>query len=449
MSKKSVKLAQPEDIKDLEGLEGVENIDATPKKATKKSKIKPPKNSRQAKRKKHIIIAVIVILALAAIGGTVAALYFLVWNKPKDETPAGEEAQPEPEAPKIYSKLTGLEIASESENSLPLYCMQVPNGADGPRPQTGLDEAGVVFEAIAEAGITRFAAVFQNPKSKALGPIRSLRSYYLDWDTPFDCAIVHAGGSDDAVAAVRSGGYHDLTESVVYMWRDYNSYWAPNNLMTSPALLEKFAKDDGYTSANPQTFPRLTPKEVEAVIHPSAEPPESSEAENADSAKCTNNDATDCISGPVITRITDINVNFGSVPTFNTVYKYDAETNTYKRSYASGEEHLVYNCANTDKTEPSPKQDCGIAKQLAPSAVAVMMVDERLDTDNYHHVIQTIGTGTAYVFQNGTVIKGTWKKSSKSAQIEFNDEAGNVVSFTPGQLWVAAVPNYGGSVKYF
>ncbi|MBQ9403200.1 DUF3048 domain-containing protein [Candidatus Saccharibacteria bacterium] len=435
MSKKSVKLAQPESIDDI------------PADTTKKSKIKPPKNSVQNKRKKRIIIAIVIILILATIGGTVTALYFLVWNKPKEEAPQ-EEPAPEPEAPKIYSKLTGLEIASEEENSMPLYCMQIPNGADGPRPQTGLNEAGVVFEAIAEAGITRFAAVFQNPTSKTLGPIRSLRLYYLDWDTPFDCAIVHAGGSYEAVAAASSGAYHDLSESAVYMWRDYNSYWAPNNLMTSPELLAKFARDDGYTSANPQTFPRLTPKEAEEKVESAraAANPEPSEDEQTN---CIGEgDNTNCATPAPVPLVTDIAVNFGSVPTFNTIYKYDAESNTYKRSYASGEEHLVYDCSSAEKSEPSPKQDCGIAKQIAPSAVAVMMVDERLDSDNYHHVIQTVGTGVAYVFQNGTAVKGTWKKTAKNAQIIFSDEQGNVISFTPGQLWIAALPNYGGSVKY-
>ena len=426
MSKKSVKLApQPEEISD----ESIKDI-----------KIKPPKNSKKSKRKKAIIITIIVILILAAIGGTVAALYFLVWNKPKDETSEQQpEKEKEPEKPKYYSKLTGLEIASEEENSNPLYCIQIPNGADGPRPQTGLDEAGVVFEAIAEAGITRFAAVFQNPKSKTIGPIRSLRSYYLDWDTPFDCAIVHAGGSADAVAAVRAGGYHDLTESAVYMWRDYGSYWAPNNLMTSPTLLAQFAKDDGYTVANPQTLPRLSSEEVVNQVAKTKAP----------EANCEGQEETNC-EKPVseLPFVPEIAVNFGSVPTFNTIYQYDMATNTYRRSYASGEEHLVYNCADAEGSEPSPKKDCGIAKQLAPSAVAVMMVDERLDSDNYHHVIQTIGTGTSYVFQNGTVIRGTWKKTSKDSQIIFADETGNVIAFTPGQLWIAAIPNYGGSVQY-
>ena len=411
------------------------------------NKIKPPLTEaevKRKKRKKRIIIAVIIILILAA-GAGVAAFFIL--NQPKNDDSAKSES-----SAKIYSKLSGLEIEKESDNSLPTYCVQMPNGTDGARPQIGLDQAPIVFEAIAEAGITRFAAVFQNPTSKVIGPIRSLRSYYLDWDTPFDCTIVHAGGSNEAIEELAAGKYRDLTESYDYMWRDESGYWAPNNLMTSPQLLEKFATANNYRTSDPKAFPRLTPDEVSNFVANNSVDADGNSTSggsdsNSNSNSNSNSDSTDKKSNSV-KLASNIEVNFGSNAAFNTIYKYDQKTNSYLRSYASGEEHLVYSCADADKTTPAPKSDCGIAKQIAPSAVAVMMVDEHLDTDNYHHVIQTVGTGIAYVFQNGTVTKGTWKKSSKSAQIEFKDASSNVISFTPGQLWIAAVPNSGGSVNY-
>ena len=401
-------------------------------------KIKPPKSAeeiKKQKRKKRAIIITVILAILLAAGATIA--YFIFFAKPTVEEEAPKEEVVE--TPKIYSKLSGLEIADESVNSMPTYCIQIPNGADGARPQTGLDEAAVVFEAIAEAGITRFAAVFQNPQSEAIGPIRSLRTYYLDWDTPFDCTIVHAGGSTEAAAALVSGNYTHLNESYTYMWRDTSSYWAPNNLMTSSTLLANFAADEGVHTASPAVFPRLAPAEVAKILKDNAVNNTSSTEDGTTESAAETADSA---------LVSEISVNFGSVSDFNTVYKYDAESNTYLRSYASGEEHLVYSCANVDKARPTPKSDCGLAKQVAPSAIAVMKVDEYLDTDGYHHVIKTIGTGTAYIFQNGTAVEGTWKKISKSAQIEFTDKAGNTISFTPGQLWIAAVPNSGGSVKY-
>jgi len=76
-----------------------------------------------------------------------------------------------------------------------------------------------------------------------------------------------------------------------------------------------------------------------------------------------------------------------------------------------------------------------------------MTVYETLASDNYHEAITTVGSGTAHIFQNGTVINGTWSKESKWEQIKFFDEAGNEVSLIPGQTWISAVPHYG-SVNY-
>lgn len=415
------------------------------KKSGKFDKAKAPKGLKVKKSKKKIVLAILIVIALLAAAGT--AVYFIFFHNKTEEQTAEEPPAPEP--PHYYSKLTGLEIAAEAENSLPTYCMQIPNGLDGARPQVGVDEAGVVFEAIAEAGITRFAAIFQNPKSAALGPIRSLRSYYLDWDTPFDCTIVHAGGSPGALADLRSGNYRDLSEDYSYEWRDNTTYWAPNNLMTSPSLLGQWATNTGYTTSSPITFPRLLPKEASEAVTTARKNAGLDQDENASANDCKDENGNEtCEAAPVTPLVKSISVNFGYVATFNTDYQYDEASNTYLRSYASGEPHLVYSCVGIEKEMPSPKSDCGLAKQLAPSVVVAMMVDEYLDSDAYHHVINTIGTGIAYIFQNGTATKGTWKKDNRGSQIEFRDEAGNIISFTPGQLWVAAVPNSSGSVKY-
>ena len=89
---------------------------------------------------------------------------------------------------------------------------------------------------------------------------------------------------------------------------------------------------------------------------------------------------------------------------------------------------------------------CSLA-QISPSVVVVMMVKESKASDNYHEDITTIGTGDAYIFQNGIVIKGTWSKASKNYQIKFFDEGGEEFDLAPGQTFVSAVPSYG-SVEY-
>ena len=76
-----------------------------------------------------------------------------------------------------------------------------------------------------------------------------------------------------------------------------------------------------------------------------------------------------------------------------------------------------------------------------------MVVEEKKASDNYHEDIKAIGSGGAYIFQNGTVIKGEWLKSSAQEQIKFYDENGAEIKLAPGQTFVEAVPNYG-SIEY-
>lgn len=391
-----------------------------------------PKNnkSKEAKKSHKKFIVICIIIAILVAGGVTGLMIFL--NRKPSDKPTEVKNQVA-EAPKYYSRLSGLEIPDEKLNDSPIFCIQVPNGTDGARPHVGLQEASIVYEAIAEAGITRFAAVFQNPKNTVIGPIRSLRLYYLEWDTPLGCTVVHAGGADDAIAALRSGGYNEIDEGA-YNWRDGYDYIAPNNLFTDAKNLSDFAKEYGLEDSgkNAKAYPRLLPAEAKEI-----------QAKNLENSK----DATDS-EGKVVKStsplVSEIAINFGNFPDFNTRYTYDSTTGTYARSYESGEKELSYSCI---KENPIISRDCK-SEQISPSAVVAMEVEESLDDDNYHQVIQAIGEGTAYIFQNGEAIKGTWSKASAASQIVFKDENGKEVSFTPGMLWISAIPRSIGSVEY-
>ena len=335
----------------------------------------------------------------------------------------------------VYSNLTGLKLGSAEELKAPAYCIQTPNGTDGARPQVGLNQAGVVFEAIAESGITRFAAIYQNPTSAVIGPIRSLRMYYLEWDTPFDCTIVHAGGAPDAIAAVSSGKYKDLTENYSYMYRGNAGARRWNNLFTTSALLAKMSADRGYSGSDIKGFTRMTPDDaLRARVDGLVE-------EKLDIVKASTGKTNNLTAG-----IASIGVNFGGLANFNVRYNYNPENNTYPRSYASGMAHEIYECPEEDLGEKNPESVCHIT-QLAPSVVAVMVVSEKRASDNYHEDITVLGSGEAYVFQNGTATKGTWKKDSDAEQIKFYDEGGMEIALVPGQTFVEAIPQYG-SVEY-
>lgn len=335
----------------------------------------------------------------------------------------------------LYSNLTGLPVANKAAITAPTYCIQTPNGTDGARPQVGLNEAGVVFEAIAEAGITRFAAIYQNPTAAVIGPIRSLRLYYLQWDTPFDCTIVHAGGADDAIAAVRDGGYKDLSENYYYMYRGTYGARRWNNLFTTSAYLKQVNSDWEFGESNVKGFKRMTPAESLAM-----------RVDTGVKEKLVITEPSVENLSKLVASVPKISVQFGYSESFNVNYNYNVSSNTYLRSYESGDPHDIYDCPAEDLGEKNPEDVCTL-KQLAPSVVVVMMVEEKKAWDGYHEDITAIGSGEAYVFQNGGVIRGTWKKGSVDEQIKFFDESGVEVFLAPGQTFVEAVPTYG-NVEY-
>lgn len=397
-----------------------------------KKSAKPKKSKNQTSTKKFIIICAVLFVVVA--GAAIGAMALLANKSKNSATNNNGGGNTVVEEPKYYSRLSGLEIGTDELNNMPIFCIQVPNGTDGARPHAGLQEASIVYEAIAEAGITRFAAVFQNPTNTAIGPIRSLRLYYLEWDTPLGCTVVHAGGADDAIYALRSGGYNEIDEGA-YNWRDGSDYIAPNNLFTDVKNLGMFVDENNIerNGASAKVYPRLLPEEAERI-----------RKENQAKAGATETDENGKTVENTTKLVTNVAINFGNFPDFNTRYTYNPETGLYARSYETGEQELSYNCT---KKLPVMSRDCEQV-QIAPSAVVAMEVEEGLADDNYHQVIQAIGEGTAYIFQNGTAVKGTWSKSSAASQIVFKDESGNEISFAPGMLWISAIPRGLGSVEY-
>ena len=126
---------------------------------------------------------------------------------------------------KFYSPLAGLEVADEAPTKQPVTGVMIENSPDA-RPQSGLSGAGIVYEAVAEGGITRFLAVYQGAKPGLIGPVRSLRLYYLSWGAQYQASIAHVGGSPNALDTVRSSGYRDIDQ-----FFNGGSYWRPTQCL--------------------------------------------------------------------------------------------------------------------------------------------------------------------------------------------------------------------------
>lgn len=320
-------------------------------------------------------ILLIIILSVGA--------YFMFFDKkPQPATPVAQQPKVE-EPPKTTepSRLTGIEVPVEY-NQRTATGMMIENSPDA-RPQSGLKDAGVVYEAVAEGGITRFLAIFQDNLPEYAGPVRSVRPYYLDFVVPYDAGISHVGGSGPALQQIRNEGIKDLDQMIASnssaYWRERSRY-APHNMYTSVVKLKEIEKQKGWTS------------KYEGFVRG-----------GEDKASATPNAKT-------------INIDMSSA-NYRVNYKYDPATNTYLRSEGG-----------------RPHMDAKSNTQLAPKIVIVPIIHRT--QSGYYSVYATVGSGKVLVFQNGTVTEGTWSKPDRKTQIKFNGADGQPIKLAPGQTWV-------------
>jgi len=334
-------------------------------------------------KKEWSVVAVLVLLGLA--GG----LFIATRHHAKKPTPHIVKQIIKPKPPTtVASTLSGLQV-DPSLNKLPVTGVMIENSTDA-RPQSGLGQAMVVFEAVAEGGVTRFLALYQDTSPGNVGPVRSARPYYVQWALGFDAGYAHVGGSPDALADLKGWSARDLDQfaNSAYYQR-VSTRAAPHNVYTSISKLNQLETSKGYTSSTFTGFPR---KPDAAVKQPT---------------------------------VRSINLTL-SGPLYNAHYDYVAATNTYNRSEGG-----------------APQIDANTKAQISPRVVVAMVIPETngaLDSSGaYYSDYASIGSGPVDVFQDGTVTTGTWTKSSNGSQITFTDAAGQPLKFNAGQTWLTAV----------
>jgi hypothetical protein len=326
------------------------------------------------------------------------------------------------------------------ETRRPLVVM-IENSIDA-RPQSGLSKSDVIYEAVAEGGITRFMAVYYcgaAAQDVRVGPVRSARIYFINWAAEYgiDPLYVHVGGANDycpncpggvkprgeidkSVMAMeeldrlgwRGVGRNDFDggTSVGYpiMWRDYeripgaateHTYMGSTDKIFDEAIKRGF----GYTGADGVVWNKTFTSWQFTADQPKSPP----------TAK-------------------DISFEFWSNhPEYDVEWKYDPATNTYLR-FNGGKE----------------QDDMDAKQQLSAKNVVILFMQEKGPLDKELHMNYiNIGTGKALVFQNGEVITGTWSKDAQSSRTIISDSQGKAVQFVSGRIWfetlaIASKVNY-------
>lgn len=287
------------------------------------------------------------------------------------------------------------------------------------RPQSGLSSADVVYEAVAEGGITRFMAVYYcNLSDVQVGPIRSARTYYLDWLAEYDALYAHVGGANtpgpaDALGQIIRYGVKDLNQFSIgfpVFWRDYQRLGRPvateHTMYSTTQKLWEVGAKRGWTNVDEDGV--AWDKNFVAWKFKDDKP-------SSSASKITVN-------------------HWESQVDYQVVWNYDPATNTYNRDNG-GNKHL----------------DLNNNKQISPKVVIVQFQRESNVNDGYpgnvHLLYGTTGTGKALILQDGSVTEGKWVKPTRIARTKFTDNAGKEIELNKGQIWIETVPE-GSKVTY-
>ncbi len=347
----------------------------------------PSTHKRWSKRRIALTAGLAVVL-LGSSGGGIA------YTKLKSDKPIAvvtpEPTQaptptPVPTPVTEASRLTGASVPPEL-NARHVTGIMIENSPDA-RPQSGLLEAGVVYEAIAEGGITRFLALYQEGMPQYIGPVRSLRPYYIDWLMPYDATIAHVGGSLDALQQVKQLGLKDLDQfQNGGSYTRISSRYAPHNVYTNMGNLDSLAASKGY---NKSTFTNWARK-AESPATPTA---------------------------------TSIDFDISSY-LYNAHYDYDPATNSYKRSQGG-----------------KPHTDEKTGAQITPKVVIALIMPYSVisASDGSRSEYATVGQGPMFIFQDGVVTTGTWSKPDRKSRFTFLGPGGVELPVNAGQTWVSIV----------
>ncbi|HEX3099689.1 MAG TPA: DUF3048 domain-containing protein [Patescibacteria group bacterium] len=330
-------------------------------------------------KNKLIIIAAIVV----ALVGTV-----VFWQHKLKNGPAGSKngtAQDQQ-----FPAINGVPVPENIAKTRPVAVV-IENHTDA-RPQSGLYQADIVYETLAEGGITRLLALFQTQNPKEIGPVRSARPYFNFEANQWGAAFAHVGGSDIALTQLDTGVYKNLQDINQFFYGDYfyrsKDRLAPHNAYTNldllRALIEKKKWQD-WTPTKLGDFETIPTEQLQ-------------------------------------TAVTKISIKFFD-PAYAAAFTFDPSTGLYARTNAG-----------------KPSIDKNNNTQIYPRNVVIQYVDDYVvPMEKANGVgLKLDEDGRAVLFTGGKAVDGTWKYNGDHT--EYLNSDGQPQKFQPGQTWIVLMP---------
>lgn len=342
------------------------------------------------KSKKNIeIISLVAILLLIGIIFGIKKIFFDKKNVKKEKEEVIENIEEE----KVEEKK--LNIIDLNSKTRPVGIMI--DNVNEARPQAGLNDAYLIYEIIVEGGYTRLFALFKDANTQMIGPVRSLRHYFIDYALENNSVIAHFGWSPKAESDVYSLGINNLNGLInpgnMY-YRDSSVTKAPHNAFTSMSNIRTQMDKLNYNKEVSDTLLNYSIDEIDLSSMGSA------------------------------IKADNIEIKYSYYQ--KTTYQYDSETKLYKRSM-NNKEHI----------------DRNTNEQYTAKNIIVYNVNNYPlnDGDNAgRQELSNIGTGNGYYISNGYAVPITYEKTSRSSKTKYRYLDGSEIKVNDGITYIQIQP---------
>lgn len=312
---------------------------------------------------------------------------------------------------KMQSYLTG-EWKDEAVAKRRNMAVMIPNNKPA-MPQYGLSKASIIYEAPVEGRVTRLMALFEDYDDlDHIGPVRSSRDYYVyeamaydsiyvNWGlaVPFVAPIINTDRIDNISQAVSgidtpSPGAFDRIKRPGYA-AEFTGYFfidGYNKAVEKLGYEKEYRKDrfvQAFTFANDGHRAEFSEYPDATKIWPGGH-----------------------------------KKNSGGYSNANPCFEYNAEDGLYYRTQ--------YDAPHIDEMNNEQLTVSNIVFKICHGEVREPSAKDYL-------AFQVHGTGDAYVFTNGKVIKGTWQRNSDYEPNLFLDENGHEIVFNQGKTWICNI----------
>ena len=329
-----------------------------------------------------VLIAILVVLIIVA--GVVLA-YKITQDKNNTETISGEENKET-----VVEEEKTVQIFSGNDRP---FAVMIDNHSDA-WPQSGLNQAYMVYEIIVEGGETRLMALFKGADLEKIGPVRSARHYFIDYAMENDAIYVHFGQSPQAQSDIKKYSIDDINgiaEDGTTFWRVKDKY-APHNAVTSTEKLLESAKSKNYRTTSTE----------ESVLNYVVDEVNLEEGLAADTITIPHSDLQ------------------------TVTYEYDKENKVYV-SYARGDEQTEW-----DTDEP-----------VTTKNIIITFCNNYTLSDSENkgrQGLRNIGTFDGYYITNGRAIQIQCIKNARDEKTIYQDMNGKEIQVNDGNTFVNICP---------